>query len=229
MAAKAKVSDINAEVRNDEVISAPTPTATQSGGQANTESIVGMISKAIAKIFTDSAEFFGKVIFRGDVNFAGTPTFNKDTAGFAIIKSDSNEVEVKFEKEYADEPVVTISINIAGDVNISDMPNYVVADVNTKGFKIRASRVMGMDVRYSWTAIAVDDANQSISSGGVVNTPTQIATPTIVITPAATPSPSVDASPSATPTPEVSATPTPIIVITPTVTQEPEASGSGAL
>jgi hypothetical protein len=233
-------------------ISTETATAITTNGELLTNSILATVMGMINDIYKNTAEFFGSVIFRGDVSFSGRPTFNKDTAGFAIIKSGATEVEVKFEKEYANEPVVTISMNIAGDVNIDDMPSYVVADVNTKGFKIRASKILGMDIRYSWTAIAVSEAktvegDSSTTVGMTAVTPA--ATPP---TPTATPTPSIDASPSATPTStatpthiasqsaaarqldgqgtlDVSVTPTPAIEITSTVLPTPEASGGGVL
>ena len=164
------------------------------------------MSDVVNNIFRNIAEFFGKVIFHNDVAFLGRPTFNKDTAGFAIIKGDSNEVEVKFAKEYATEPVVNISLNIAGDRNLADLPTVVVADVNTKGFKIRASKVAGMDIRYSWMAIAVSEISVAESTGQVATSQ-----PTPVIS--TVPEPSVTVSPTVTPevaSPSAEVTPVPV-------------------
>ena len=107
------------------------------------------MSDIVNNLFRNVAEFFDKVIFHGDVFFVGRPTFNKDTAGFAIIKGDSNEVEVKFEKEYANEPVVNVTLQIVGAVDMNNLPTHAVADVNTKGFKIRMNKVAGMDLRFA--------------------------------------------------------------------------------
>jgi hypothetical protein len=183
------------------------------------------MSDIVNNIFRNIAEFFGKVIFHNDVAFLGRPTFNKDTAGFAIIKGDSNEVEVKFEKEYTNEPVVNVSLQIVGAVDISGLPTYAVADVNTKGFKIRMSRVAGMDLRFSWIALAVSDAKSTESVGT-----STVVTP--VVTSAPTPSPTespVIVEP--TPTIEITITPTPTVEVTPTpeITPSPEASGSGVV
>ena len=181
------------------------------------------MSDVINNVFRRVAEFFEKVIFHGDVFFAGRPTFNKDTAGFAIIKSGANEVEVKFEKEYENEPVVNISLNIAGDINISDIGSYAIADVNTKGFKIRLSKVTGMDIRFSWLAIAVKDAkategSTTVSSGNNTNV-----VPAPEVAPTSTPVPFVTPEALSTPESTPSATPSP----TPEITPSPEASGSG--
>ena len=214
--------------------------ATESGGVRSLDSqdSLGMtdgnnemnVTDLINNIFRRVAEFFDKVIFHGDVFFAGRPTFNKDTAGFAIIKSGANEVEVKFEKEYATEPVVNISLNIAGDINISDIGSYAIADVNTKGFKIRLSKVTGMDLRFSWMAIAVKDAKSVEGNTTIVTapvtTPTVSPIPTQEVTPTVTPEPTPTQSEEVAPiTPE--ATPTP--EVTPGITPSPEATDSGAL
>ncbi|KKT66965.1 MAG: hypothetical protein UW58_C0001G0069 [Candidatus Collierbacteria bacterium GW2011_GWC2_44_30] len=198
------------------------------------------MSDVINNIFRNIAEFFGKVIFHNDVAFLGRPTFNKDTAGFAIIKGDSNEVEVKFEKEYATEPVVNVSLQIAGAVDLNGLPTYAVVDVNTKGFKIRQSRVAGMDLRFSWVAIAVSDAKSAESVGSSVTVAPQ-PTPSISAVAAPTVSPSPTPETTITPTPQPEAgTPTPTIIepspspspeadlpVEDVVTPSIEASGSG--
>jgi hypothetical protein len=58
----------------------------------------GLTVYGLAK-FMDGVTFSGAVSYLGDVFFEKTPTFNKDTAGFAIIKEGSREVYVAFENE----------------------------------------------------------------------------------------------------------------------------------
>ncbi len=190
------------------------------------------VADLINNLFRRVAEFFGKVIFHNDVAFMGRPTFNKDTAGFAVIKWDSNEVEVKFEKEYASEPVVTVSLQIVGAIDMNNLPTYAVADVNTKGFKIRMSRIAGTDLRFSWVAIAVSDVksiesvgNKVILTTTVTPTPISSTTPTIEIT--LTPSQEASGSsiPPSVPTPTSAMTPA--MEITPARTQE--STGSAQL
>lgn len=188
--------------------------------------ILEIISSKIAEVFMNTVEFLGKVVFRGDVNFAGRPTFNKDTAGFATIKAGGSEVEVLFAREYATEPVVTATVQIAGGASVADVPGYAIADVNTRGFMIRMSRGVGMDLRFAWMALAVSGTSVFEGDGGVVitTTPTQA--------PESTPEPVVSISPETTPEiPE--ATPAAIVVPTPTsipeITPTEEASKSGDL
>ncbi|KKP80280.1 MAG: putative outer membrane protein, partial [Candidatus Levybacteria bacterium GW2011_GWB1_35_5] len=42
------------------------------------------------------SNFFADVIFKGNVLFESVPTFNNDTGGFAVVKKDSDRVEVAF-------------------------------------------------------------------------------------------------------------------------------------
>ena len=182
--------------------------------QSNTASeidIFEVISNRIAELFKNTVEFIGKVIFKGDVNFEGRPTFNKDTAGFATIKAGGSEVEILFDKEYKDEPVVTATVQIAGGALVADIPNYAIADVSTKGFKIRMSNSIGMDLRFSWVALAVSETMKFEGSGGAV------VPPVIIVTPE--------------PTPEEIVTPTPTLSPTPTIEIAPieTASESGSL
>jgi len=175
------------------------------------KSISVQVSDLIAGMFRQVVEFFGKVIFHSDVFFAGRPTFNKDTAGFAIVKAGANEVEVKFEKEYMDEPVVTASMNIAGQIDISSLPTYVIADLGKQGFKVRLSRNTSMDIRFSWTAIAVKDIQTTEGSGSIVipePTPTTEPTQTPEVTPEPTPTLGQVVTPTPEPTPTTETDPT---------------------
>src|SRR4030042_4115859 len=75
-------------------------------------------------IFKLAAKFFDAVFFRNSTEFSksakfdegfqvsGQPIFDQDTAGFAIIKKESQSVEVQFEKKYKVAPVVTASISV---------------------------------------------------------------------------------------------------------------------
>ena len=187
--------------------------------------ILDLISKKIAEVFRNTVEFLGKVIFRGEVNFVGRPTFNKDTAGFATIKTGGSQVEILFEREYKDEPVVTATVQIVGGASVADIPGYAIADVNTRGFKIRLSRGVGMDLRFAWVALAVNETGKFEGSGGVVDLPSETVTPepTPILETTITPTPTTELS--STPSPTETPTPTPVVVITPTET----ASESGNL
>jgi len=50
------------------------------------------------------ATFFDNVVFKKDVTFEGRPTFNNDTAGFAVIKKGDTKVDITFVKAYDSTP-----------------------------------------------------------------------------------------------------------------------------
>ena len=50
-----------------------------------------------------------------DVTFFGRPYFNKDSGGFALVKSGATSVEVVFEEEYLVKPIIEASITIDDD------------------------------------------------------------------------------------------------------------------
>lgn len=117
--------------------------------------ISDQIKEFLANAFKKTVEFFGNVIFRSDVNFLGRPTFNKDTAGRAFIKAGDNEATVTFEKEYAQKPIVTVSVNLETDVLMDEIPSYAIYDISTEGFKIKLLKVATFDLNFSWIALSV--------------------------------------------------------------------------
>jgi hypothetical protein len=160
-------------------------------------------------LFKALAEFIDKVTFRSDVAVLGRATFNKDTGGFAQIKKGSRRVNVTFEREYEQIPVITA--NLIWNTDDSDLklvdtndayflakPDYVIGNVTTKGFSIITSERVVRDLRFSWSALAVKDAKT---------------TDTSVVEPTTTPFPSpigqaaVEVTPTQQPTEEVSPTP----------------------
>ena len=162
--------------------------------------------------------FLDKVIFKGDVTFEGVATFNKDTGGLAIVNKDSDHVDITFEKEYTQTPIVnaTIALDKISDQNaLEDLENailngdirYIVTNRTTKGFTIKLNKAAGQDIQFSWSATSVKDAktyestSQSTSSQSPTTSPAQ--SPQSSPTQSANPSPEQSASPnsSTTPTP----------------------------
>ena len=187
-------------------------------------SILVIITNAIKDIYKNTAEFFGKVIFRGDVNFAGTPTFNSDTVGRALIKQGADEVSIEFKKEYASQPVVNVNANLVGEIKPNEVPQFAVYDVTTKGFKIKLNGEAGSDLSFSWIALAVDGDNVSTSGETPSLTTTPAPTTTTSPTPSVEPSPTVTPSASPSPSPEILTSPSPSPVPTTTPTPVPTES-----
>ena len=52
------------------------------------------------------------IALNSDAIFFGRPYFNSDTAGFAVVKQGQTNVEVTFDKEYSDQPIVSANISL---------------------------------------------------------------------------------------------------------------------
>lgn len=161
-------------------------------------------------IFDKLVTFIVNVIFKGDVSFLGRATFNKDTAGLAVIKQGTDSVDVTFDREYAQMPFVNTTPTMlagndgAGQSILNGNIRYVVQNLSTKGFTIKLSQSAPADLSFSWMAIAVNGAGTSVS-GASITAPQSTSLPTTEpsASPAATPGSSV------VPTPSVLETPTP--------------------
>ncbi|MES3006034.1 MAG: hypothetical protein V4664_03755, partial [Patescibacteria group bacterium] len=66
------------------------------------------------------------------VAFELPPMFNKDTAGFAIIKAGASEVDMVFEDPYIAQPVVNTSISFEESDNMTDQNIKDFFDENIK-------------------------------------------------------------------------------------------------
>jgi hypothetical protein len=99
-----------------------------------------------------------------DQIFIGRPYFNRDTAGFALIKNGARSADVTFDREYLEQPIVNATISVEASDSISDQTifdsniSYIVLNKTTKGFTIKLNKTAPGDIRFSWTAFAVKSA-----------------------------------------------------------------------
>jgi hypothetical protein len=119
------------------------------------------------------AYFINDVVFKGNVRFDSTPTFSSDTAGFAVIKKDSDSVQINFNQEYVvGTPVITASIaldKVGDSVSQKALEDeifnsniaYVITQRTTKGFVIRLNKPAPEDINFSWVALSVQNAQTS--------------------------------------------------------------------
>lgn len=200
------VSDISdtANISAVEASISATPTL-EEATTSDSASLVEQVANSFNNFFKNLVEFFGNVIFHADVTFLGRPTFNKDTAGHAFIKTGDSEVSVVFEKEYAKNPVVTASVNLVGEVKPDEIPTYAIYDLSSKGFKIKLSHATAFDLNFSWITLAVNGENKSIN--GVSDNPILSPIPTVI--PSVTPSQTQEITPSPTATESASPSPSP--------------------
>ncbi|MCC6934683.1 MAG: hypothetical protein IT406_03305, partial [Candidatus Yanofskybacteria bacterium] len=145
-----------------------------------------------------------------DTIFLGRPYFNSDTAGFAVIERGAREVRVTFDSEYLSQPVVMISISEEASESADNLfaAPYAVVAKDVTGFTIRVAHPVESDLRFSWVALAVNNA-KTFHSLPVTPTPESTPTSTEEATPTATP----ESTPE-----EITTTPTP--ESTPTSTEE---------
>ena len=143
-------------------------------------------------LFSSIAEFIDKVIFRKNVEFEGTATFNQDTAGYAKIKEGTRSVKISFEQEYAQAPIVNVSVYLqhiedkdlreaTEELLLASDVKFIITNVFTSGFEIKIDRDADADVPFSWQAIAVKDAkmfeSQPAMNGEISNDVSQIIEP----------------------------------------------------
>jgi hypothetical protein len=111
----------------------------------------------------------GLLALRGDVEFFGRPYFTSDTAGFAIIYAGQTLVDVVFDREYLQQPIINTSISQnSGSLETSaqDFANaifnndirFVVVNKNEKGFQILLNKPAPTNIEFSWMALAVNNA-----------------------------------------------------------------------
>jgi len=131
-------------------------------------------------IFKLASRFLSRVVFRAETEFqkrpkfedgfdiSGTPTFDQDTAGYAVIKKGNQSVQIDFDQAYDNPPVVTASLSLqqykdsevaaaAADLLLVSDVKYIVTNVNSKGFEIIMDRPAESDIPFSWHALAVQN------------------------------------------------------------------------
>ncbi len=77
--------------------------------------------------------------------------FNKDAGGFAIIHPGQQEVEIKFEKPYAQPPVINLTRKNGIFVN------YAYKDLKPESFKIVLEEPATESIEFAWSALQVKD------------------------------------------------------------------------
>jgi hypothetical protein len=118
-------------------------------------------------LFNADSQFMANVKFGSQVEFNLPPIFNKDTAGFAVIKAGSKKVEVVFDTPYIAQPIVnaTISFEDTDNMTDADADTFFADDIKSlvinksqNGFTIILNKNATRDTKFSWTALQVKDA-----------------------------------------------------------------------
>jgi hypothetical protein len=188
-------------------------------------------------LFQRLVTFASSVLFKGKTTFENIPLFNRDTAGYAMIKRGEKKVDVTFGTDFPSIPVINATMTFdrlsSGQSTLEDSIIrgrylYFVTDRTTKGFTILIDKAAADDLYFSWTAFATSDPHTSISSGlPVLPTIMPIETPLVTPVQQTTTTIQPTSAPTAAPTPLVEPTTQPTLVPTGVSTPTPEASGSG--
>lgn len=148
----------------------------KSTGESNFE---GNTNFSGLSFFTNTSEFNGDVVFGSNSEFKLPPIFNKDTAGFAIIKEGDIKVRVDFDKPYVVTPVVTSSMAFDATDNIDessavDLFNnnilFAITGKDQSGFSIILNKKAPRNIRFSWMALGVRDPKvvESVLEGLII-------------------------------------------------------------
>jgi hypothetical protein len=131
-------------------------------------------------LFNKVATFFSNVIFRGKVSFEDTVAFNKDAAGIAIIEQNSDHVDIIFDKEYEQPPLITATMVHEGEATASAiLKTFYVTNKTTKGFTIKLDVETLDDTSFNWLAVAVIDPKTARSSDIILSTPSPTVDPLV--------------------------------------------------
>ena len=145
----------------------------------NLWSASGLSVNTIATFFdglkVDTIDSIGGLLsVLSDVEFLGRPYFNTDTAGFALIKQGDKNVDVVFDREYVEQPIINVSMSSVDDETLSnDIFNndirFAITKKTQKGFTITLNKPAVSDINFDWTAFAVKNAKKSISVSDIVS------------------------------------------------------------
>jgi hypothetical protein len=168
-------------------------------------------------------------VFLSDVELFGRPYFNSDTAGFAMVPKGQKNVEIVFEQEYLDEPIVnaniSLGVSVSEDAFFASDIRYLITKKTTKGFTIVINKLAPEDIKFNWISLAVRNAKTFIPPLFTLTpTPESSSTVTETSTPSPTASTSESPAPSSSPDGSGSAvTPSPLTTpeTTPEITPEP--------
>lgn len=116
--------------------------------------------------------FFGKTSFKDNAQFEKQVIFSSDIGGQALIKKDANKVEISFDKDFEQTPVINASVSFdeekdeGGNVKDSqalidkyfnEKYAFVIVGKSKKGFTIVLNKNAADDVNFTWTALRVKD------------------------------------------------------------------------
>jgi hypothetical protein len=105
-----------------------------------------------------------------DTTFFGRPYFTSDTGGTAVVKKGAKSVDVVFEREYVEAPIISTSIAFATTTNEEEIDamfneniQFVITKRDAKGFTVRLNKQAKRDIVFNWIALAIKDSKEFTS------------------------------------------------------------------
>jgi hypothetical protein len=163
-----------------------TPPATVSVSEILTDRLVAGLEIITPKLYAQSIATDGLVSATGEkitisspVEFVLPPVYNKDTAGYALIKQGDKRVRIEFTQPYVATPIVNISMTFEVEDDIDDSEaailfsddiRFIILSKDQTGFTILLNKPATRDIRFSWNALSVKDPTifESLVEGLVI-------------------------------------------------------------
>ena len=105
-----------------------------------------------------------------DTLFFGRPYFTSDTGGTAVIKKGSRAVEIVFDREYIEAPIMNASIAFGTSTSDETIEallqtnlHFAITKRTVAGFVILLNRNAEEDISFNWIAFAVKDSKEFTS------------------------------------------------------------------
>jgi hypothetical protein len=163
-----------------------TPPTTVSVSEILTDRLVAGLEIITPKLYAQTIATDGLVSATGEkitisspVEFVLPPVYNKDTAGYALIKQGDKRVRVTFAQPYVATPIVNVSMTFETEDDIdddeaailfSDDIRFIINSKDQTGFTILLNKSATRDIRFSWNALSVKDPTifESLVEGLVI-------------------------------------------------------------
>ena len=179
-------SSITAPLRQEvfDVIGTATDSAQQSTifgrlAKIETQDIADINTKlSVFTVFTDPVTLLKSLVFNVQTTFEQGITVlqdivlagrikhtDQDTAGIAVIKSGDRQVHITFDRPYVTAPIINITSQ-------GQKAEGYVKDVTENGFTVSVDASTSADLRFSWSAVLIQNPRVSESTSSAVMTPT---------------------------------------------------------
>jgi hypothetical protein len=105
-----------------------------------------------------------------DTFFFGRPYFTSDTGGTATIRKGARSVDILFDREYIENPIVNTSVVFTSTTTSETIQKlfandirFIIINRTTKGFTIYLSKPSDEEIAFNWVALAVKDSKEFTS------------------------------------------------------------------